>query len=95
MKFFQPIIFGFLLAAELVHPTDNVEWVNFGVELDLLSYVKLRGGYRIETDLSKFSFGIGLRPMAIADLDLKIDYSYTPSEVVFDDIQRFTVGLAF
>jgi hypothetical protein len=87
--------FGLLLAAELVHPTDNVEWVNFGVELDLLSYVKLRGGYRIETDLSKFSFGIGLRPMAIADLDLKIDYSYTPSEVVFDDIQRFTVGLAF
>jgi hypothetical protein len=83
------------LAVELVHPTDNVEWVNFGMEINLLDYVELRGGYRLDNDLSKVSFGIGLRPPELSDFDFKIDYSYTPSEVVFNDIQRFTVGLAF
>lgn len=83
------------LAAELVHPTDNIEWVNFGMEINLLDYVELRGGYRLDNDLSKVSFGIGLRPPALSDFDFKIDYSYTPSEIVFNDIQRFTVGLAF
>ncbi len=83
------------LAAELVHPTDNVEWVNIGTEINLLEYVKLRGGYRINNDLSKISFGIGIDPPPFADLDFKIDYSYTPSEIVFNDIQRFTVGFKF
>jgi hypothetical protein len=83
------------LAAELVHPTDNVEWVNFGTEINLLDYVKLRGGYRLDNDLSKVSFGIGIKPPALAGLNFKIDYSYTPSEIVFNDIQRFSLGLAF
>ena len=83
------------LAAELVHPTDNIEWVNFGMEINLLDYVELRGGYRLDNDLSTVSFGIGLRPPVLSDFDFKIDYSYTPSEIVFNDIQRFTVGLAF
>jgi hypothetical protein len=87
--------FGLTLAAELVHPTDNVEWINFGMELNLLNYIDLRGGYRLDNDLNKISFGIGLRPPPLADFDFKVDYSYTPSEIVFDDIQRFTVGLAF
>jgi hypothetical protein len=83
------------LAAELVHPTDNVEWVNFGTEMSLLDYIKLRGGYRLDNDLSKMSFGIGIKPPVLAGLDFKIDYSYTPSEIVFNDIQRFSLGLAF
>lgn len=82
-------------AAELVHPTDNNEWVNVGAELNLFQYVDLRGGYRFNSDLSKVTFGIGVRPPAVADLRFKIDYSYVPSETVFSDIQRFTVGLEF
>jgi len=86
---------GLIFAAELVHPTDNVEWINFGMEINLLNYVELRGGYRLDNDLSKVSFGIGLRPPSLSDFDFKIDYSYTPSEIIFNDIQRFTIGLAF
>jgi hypothetical protein len=88
---------GFKLtaAAELVHPTDNVEWVNLGLELTLLEFIDLRGGYRFSNDIGKASFGIGIRPPAVADINLKIDYSYVPSETVFSDIQRFTVGIAF
>ncbi len=86
---------GLLAAVELVHPTDNIEWVNFGLELSLLNYVKLRGGYRLDNDLTKTSFGLGIRPPSIAGYDLKIDYAYSPSETAFKDIQGFTVGIGF
>jgi hypothetical protein len=82
-------------AAELVHPTDNVEWVNLGLELKLIDMVDLRGGYKFSNDIGDVTFGVGIRPPALANLNLKLDYSYVPSETVFKDIQRFTVGLAF
>ncbi|MEO8400051.1 MAG: PorV/PorQ family protein [Ignavibacteriaceae bacterium] len=84
-----------LAAVELVHPTDNVEWINFGVEGTILGLVKLRGGYRFNNDIGKFSFGIGINPLVAYDFGVKIDYSYTPSEIAFDDIQRITIGIAF
>jgi hypothetical protein len=84
-----------LAAVDLIHPTDNVEWVNVGMEMSILEYLKLRAGYRFDNDLSKMSFGVGLRPPSFADINLKVDYSYVPSETVFIDIQRFTVGIAF
>ena len=82
-------------ALDLVHPTDNKEWVNLGLELNLIKFVALRGGYRFNNDIGKTSFGIGIKPPQIAGLNLNIDYSYTPSETVFSDIQRFAVGLSF
>jgi hypothetical protein len=87
--------FGLVAAVDLIHPTDNNEWVNIGMELRLLEFVKLRAGYRFDNDLSKASFGIGLYPPSISDINLRIDYSYVPSETVFSDIQRLTVGIAF
>jgi hypothetical protein len=86
---------GLVAAVDLIHPTDNNEWVNIGLELNLLEYIKLRGGYRFDNDLSKTSFGVGLYPPAFADIQLRVDYSYVPSETVFSDIQRLTVGISF
>ena len=85
----------FMAAAELVHPTDNNEWVNFGIEGTLINMVKVRGGYRINNDIGKFSFGLGVTPAITTTLRIKIDYSYTPSEIIFTDIQRITIGLEF
>ncbi len=85
----------FAAAAELVHPTDNNEWVNFGIEGTLINLVKVRGGYRLNNDVGKFSFGLGVNPAITTSLRIKIDYSYTPSEIVFSDIQRITLGLEF
>jgi len=82
-------------AAELVHPTDNVEWVNLGAELKLVDLIEVRGGYKFNNDVGKATFGLGIKPPAFADLNFRIDYSYVPSETVFKDIQRFTVGLVF
>ena len=85
----------FNAAAELVHPTDNNEWVNFGIESTIINIINVRGGYRLNNDIGKFSFGFGVKPAITSNIKIKLDYSYTPSEIVFSDIQRITVGVEF
>lgn len=82
-------------ALELVHSTDNVEIVNVGTELKLYDYFFLRGGYRFNTDEGKISFGFGVISPQVTGVYLKVDYSFVKSEIVFEDIHRFTVGISF
>ncbi len=81
----------FIGAAELVHPTDNHEWVNLGVELQMLKYFSLRGGHRINVDEGKWSLGIGLIPPIFGNISTRIDYAFVFSENVFDNVHRFSV----
>ena len=83
--------FSITAAAELVHPTDNNEWVNIGVELQLLKYIALRGGYRINVDEGKWSFGVGLAPPVFESLSTRFDYALVLSETVFNNVHRFSV----
>lgn len=78
-------------SAELVHPTDNIEWVNFGAELQLLKFIALRGGHRLNVDEGKWSMGVGLTPPSLAGLSTRIDYSLTLSEKIFDNVHRFSI----
>jgi len=78
-------------AAELVHPTDNNEWVNIGVELQLLKYVALRGGHRINVDEGKWSFGLGITPPIFGGISTRFDYAFVLSENIFDNVHRFSV----
>jgi len=80
-------------AVELVHPTDNNEWVNFGLEALLLDTIALRGGYRQNVDEGEFSVGAGFRP-AYAGFRLAADWAYADFGDVFGGMHRFTVGLA-
>ncbi len=82
-------------AAELVHATDHVEVVNIGAELQLHQLLFLRGGYRFNTDEGKLACGFGVITPRLGGVQLKLDYSYVQSEIVFADINRFTLGLAF
>ena len=81
------------LAAELVHPTDNEEYVNVGTELKLREYFFLRGGYRINVDEGRLSLGFGFVTPAISHFQTKFDYSFVKSEKVFNDIHRLTVSI--
>ena len=83
--------FSITAAADLVHPTDNNEWVNIGVELQLLKYIALRGGYRINVDEGKWSFGVGLTPPVFESLSTRFDYALVLSETVFNNVHRFSV----
>lgn len=83
--------FSITAAADLVHPTDNNEWVNIGVELQLLKYIALRGGSRINVDEGKWSFGVGLAPPVFESLSTRFDYALVLSETVFNNVHRFSV----
>ncbi|MGA7303510.1 MAG: PorV/PorQ family protein [Rhodothermales bacterium] len=80
-------------AVELVHPTDNNEWVNFGLEAVLVDILAVRGGYRANVDEGEFSIGAGIHP-ALAGFRLAADYAYADFGNVFGGMHRFTVGLA-
>ena len=83
--------FSITAAADLVHPTDNNEWVNIGIELQLLKYIALRGGSRINVDEGKWSFGVGLAPPVFESLSTRFDYALVLSETVFNNVHRFSV----
>lgn len=82
-------------AFELVHSTDNVEVVNIGTELKLYQMIFFRGGYRVNTDEGKMSLGFGVISPEVSGMNLKFDYSFVRSELVFQDIHRITVGFSF
>lgn len=80
-------------AVELVHPTDNNEWVNFGLEGVLVDVLAIRGGYRANVDEGEFSIGAGIHPV-LAGFRLAADYAYADFGSVFGGMHRFTVRLA-
>jgi hypothetical protein len=82
-------------AVDLVHPTDNNEWVNWGVELELIKALALRGGYRFNVDQGKLSFGFGLTPPILSVVQPKIDYAYSSYGDVFGASHRFSLGFSF
>ncbi len=76
-----------------VHPTDNVEWMNYGLEYDLLNLIALRLGYRQYRDQGDLSFGAGLNLPAIRERRLRVDYSFVNYGDIFGNISRLTLGI--
>ena len=82
-------------AVDLVHPTDNKEWVNFGLEFMYLESFAIRTGYRLNIDEGKLTFGFGLNSPAIYDIKPKFNYSYSSFGEIFGAIHRFSLGFDF
>jgi hypothetical protein len=82
-------------AIDLVHPTDNNEWVNWGVEYELMKIFSLRTGYRFDVERGKWSFGGGIRPPAVAGIALGVDYAYSHFDATFGAVHQFTVNIVF
>lgn len=82
-------------AVDLAHPTDNKEWVNFGLELELLKAFALRGGYRLNTDESNLTLGAGLTSPNLGGFQPKFDYAYSSFGDIFGNIHRISVSLFF
>lgn len=81
-------------SVELVHPTDNNEWVNWGLESVLLDVLALRAGYRFRVDQGHLSLGAGLTPPAVANFRLTLDYAYVPYGDILGATHRFTFGVS-
>jgi hypothetical protein len=81
-------------SVELVHPTDNNEWVNWGIESVFLDMLSLRAGYRFQVDEGDFSLGAGLALQQIAIFQLHLDYAYVPYGDLLGVTHRITLGLS-
>jgi len=84
--------FRLTTAVELVHPTDNDEWVNIGAEFSFRRLVDLRAGYRYNRDEGELTLGAGVRFPDNDWLDLRIDYAYMPFGKLFGDVHRVSMG---
>ncbi len=80
-------------AVELVHPTDNNEWVNTGVEAVVWDALALRAGYQRNVDEGAWSFGGGVAAPRVQGVALHADYAYVPFGDLLGPTHRFTVRL--
>ncbi|MEM8556340.1 MAG: PorV/PorQ family protein [Bacteroidota bacterium] len=78
---------------ELVHPTDNQEWVNGGLEAIVLDVLALRTGYRIGVDEGAWSTGAGVMLPRLGGVGVVADYAYVPFGELLGATHRFTVRL--
>ena len=96
---FSDIIFktesqSILLSVDMVHPTDNIEFLNLGLEYSLAEILFLRYGYRHLRDVGDHAFGIGIRLPAVGAMMTHFDYSYMTYGDIFGNIHRLTIGIS-
>lgn len=83
-----------LLAAELKHPSDNVEQGSMGAEYGFDDRFFLRGGYKLNYEEEGLSLGGGLKANVTEGTRLLIDYSWQDFGRL-EATQRFSVGFSF
>lgn len=81
-------------AADMIHPNNNLEQYNWGVEYCFNKMFYLRGGYRFNIDEGGFTFGTGLDLKAFGDRGAVIDYSFADMGVL-KSVHRFSLALTF
>ncbi len=92
-RFIQSEANRLTLAVNGTHPNDDSEKLNVGGEYAFREMLFLRGGYSSGYDLSKFSYGAGLK-VNLYGRFLSIDYAYAPFGD-FSDIQTFSLSSDF
>lgn len=85
-----------ILAADLIHPSDNLERYAVGTEVTILDMLRVRTGYQIgggADDVGAFNFGVGVAQKTQAG-SFEFGYSYTYGNVM-PSLHRisFTLGL--
>lgn len=75
------------------HPTDAREYASFGLEYGLKESLFLRGGYRLNRDVEKFFYGVGLN-IPLSGTEFRFDYSLASFEEL-DYIHIFSASISF
>lgn len=86
-----------LIAVDAMHPSDNYESVNAGLEYTFNNFLSIRGGYKslfLSDSEESFSFGFGIKQFLMGNVAFKIDYAYGDFGR-FDNIQKFSIGVNF
>jgi hypothetical protein len=82
-----------IITADANHPRDFPEQIIVGAEYTFMDLISFRAGYSTPNDERNFSYGIGLKEDN-GDLDIAIDYCYTPFGV-FNDVHRISLNFAY
>jgi hypothetical protein len=89
---------------EMIHPNDNREGVNAGLEWGYHDMFFMRGGYKFESDVQTWTAGLGIKyPLdLISNSFVKFDFAYSPWGEISDGSDgfmtspyRFSIGLEF
>jgi hypothetical protein len=80
-------------AVDAIHPNDNDERIQLGIESAIFDKLYLRSGYKLNHDDEDLNFGAGIRSFLGTYL-IKLDYAYSIYEIL-PDVQFISIGLEF
>ncbi len=83
-----------IAAADMIHPNNNKEQYNIGLEYKLFHKFFLRTGYKASADEGGLSFGGGAKIKLINQISIMANYSYADMGVL-NGINRFSLNLLF
>lgn len=89
--------FNLKAAVDAVHPNDNKEYVNSGLEFSYNDMIFLRGGYKalfLPNSEQGLTLGFGINYALTTELEFTFNYAYGDYGRL-DNIQYFDVGLIF
>lgn len=80
--------------ADMVHPNNNSEQYNFGLEYGFNQNLFLRGGYQLQADEGGLALGVGVQTTTAGHLGLAVDYSYADLGIL-TSAHRFTLAVKY
>jgi opacity protein-like surface antigen len=83
-----------IAAVDMIHPNNNLEQYNCGVEYCFKKMFFLRGGYKINADEGGLGLGTGIRYKIMDNTNLSVDYSFADLGVL-KAIHRVALGVSF
>ncbi len=87
----------FTFSVDAVHPNDNDESLNLGMEWQFLDMFSLRGGYRdlfLTDSEGGLVFGAGININFLTDYKISFDYAWSDYGRL-EQVHRFTLGIQF
>ncbi len=86
-----------LLVSDVLHPSNNSESLNLGMEYSAFNTIQLRGGYEsiFERDsISGLSLGVGIHQRIQNTMMIYFDYGWVDWGA-FSSVNRFSLGIGF
>jgi len=82
------------VASDMIHPNNNVEQYNAGVEYGFNEMVFIRTGYKFSALEGGLSFGGGAHLNIGSRFGLKVNYSFADMGIL-NNVNRFAISLSF
>ncbi len=85
------------VAFDALHPSDDYESVNIGMEYSFQEFLYLRAGYKslfLDDSEESFALGFGIKKYLMSNVAIGIDYAYQDFGRL-NNIQKFTLTVSF